>query len=64
MTINVPNRPKSGWQVYVLFSASADFPGFAGDRSVEFLNDMHASVIAGFMTTFSDKIVSRATVKQ
>ena len=64
VTINVPNRPKSGWQVYVLFSASADFPGFAGDRSVEFLNDMHASVIAGFMTTFSDKIVSRAAVKQ
>ena len=64
VTINVPNRPKSGWQVYVLFSASADFPGFSGDCIVGFLNGMHASVIAGFMTTFSDKIVSRAVVKQ
>lgn len=64
VTINVPNRPKAGWRVYVLFSASADFPGFAGDCIEEFLNDMHASVLAGFKTTFSDKIVSRAVVKQ
>ena len=64
VTINVPHRSRVGWQVYVLFSASADFPGFAGDYIVEFLNDMHASVIAGFLTTFSDKIVSRAVVKQ
>lgn len=64
VTINVPNRPKAGWQVYVLFSASADFPGFEGGHIVDFLDDMHASVTAGFMTTFSDKIVSRAVVKQ
>ena len=64
VTINVPNRPSSGWQVHVLFSASADFPGFAGDGIEEFLNDMHASVITGFTTTFSDKIVSRAAVKK
>ena len=64
VTIDVPNRPKAGWQVYVLFSASADFPGFSRDCIREFFDDMHASVIAGFTTTFSDKIVSRAVMKQ
>ena len=64
VSINVPDRDSSGWQVYVLLSAAGVFPGFDKGNVMGFLQAMHSAVYKGFGATFSDVIVARAEVRK